>query len=465
MTIRLILRRALRTPAWKVLALGLGLATSSSVVRAGPSLVFSYETLNYGTSGTFLTGIRGDNVVGNYVIPGTTETGGIYYNLATKVWSPLPVATANGANFPGAIGSSPYGPNFGTPTGIMRAVGSYQTAASAPYDLSYLYDGAAAPGQQITSLAYPNPVGKQTLFTIAHSTFGHQAVGDYDTDLATGNAFIYDISSGTFTTNNIPGAISTTAYGIYGDKIAGGYAKAAIGGGLGPQHGYIYDQITGSYETYDHPGAIGTHFEGITGGGRTDEYNLVTNWISADGAVHPAVMHVDALGIVTWYEIDIPGQVVSSNSAYGDHVVGIYVLNGVTNGYIATIPGMYNPIRNTGTLTSSADNAAALSGGKGDDIVNSGAVEVTGTGGVGMRGETYGVLTNSGTVVATGLVGAAAEMHGRLRHLAEFRHLARPCRRRCPANGRRQLRQRDCEHRNHRRPDSGDSRAGEAVRE
>ena len=35
--------------------------------------------------------------------------------------------------------------------------------------------------------------GQQTLFTIAHSTFGHQVVGDYDTDLATGNAFIYDI--------------------------------------------------------------------------------------------------------------------------------------------------------------------------------------------------------------------------------------------------------------------------------
>ena len=44
-------------------------------------------------------------------------------------------------------------------------------------------------------------------------------------DLATGNAFIYDISTGAYTTNNIPGAISTTAYGIYGDKIAGGYGE------------------------------------------------------------------------------------------------------------------------------------------------------------------------------------------------------------------------------------------------
>jgi subtilase-type serine protease len=372
----------------------------------------SYETLNFGTFSTFLTGIRGDNIVGNYVIPGTTDTGGIYYNLATKTWSPMPVATENGANFPGAIGSSPYGPNFGTPSGILRVVGSYQTEASAPYDLSYIYDGAAAPGQQITNLAYPSTAGEQTLFTIAHSTFGHRVVGNYDTDLATGNAFIYDINTGAYTTNNIPGAISTTVYGIYGDKIAGGYAEAKIGGGPGPEHGYIYDLVTGTHRTYDHPRAIATHFEGITGAGRSGEYNLVANWISADGVVHPAIMHVDALGRETWHEIDIPGEVVSSNSAYGDKVVGIYVADGKTNGYVATIEGIYNPIRNTSTLTSGADNEAALSGSKGDDIVNSGTVNVSGQAGVGIRGETYGVLNNSGTVTASGLVGAAVEMHG-----------------------------------------------------
>lgn len=60
-----------------------------------------------------------------------------------------------------------------------------------------------------------------------------------------------------------------------------------------------------------------------------------------------------------------------------------------SSGFLATIPGMYNPIRNTGTLTSSAENEAALSGGKGDDIINSGTVQVSGKGGIGIRGETY----------------------------------------------------------------------------
>ncbi|WP_454917931.1 autotransporter outer membrane beta-barrel domain-containing protein [Xanthobacter sediminis] len=412
MKIRSISHGVSRARVRKLVALGLGVGGFAQAAQAEPprpARPTTYQTLNFGTNDTFLTGIRGDNIVGNYTIPGAGETGGLYYNMTTQTWSPMPEATANGANFPGAIGSSPYGPSFGNPDGVLRVVGSYQTATSAPYDRSYLYDGARAPGQQITTLVYP---GSGTLYTIAHSTFGNQVVGNYDTRLATGNAFIYNINTRTYTTNNIPGAISTTAYGIYGDKIAGGYGEVMVGGGLHAEHGYIYDQPTGTYVTYDHPGAVATHFEGITGAGRAGEYNLVTNWVTIDGVVHPAVMHVDAEGRVTWYDIDIPGAVVSSNSAYGDHVVGIYVDDSGINGYLATIPGMYNPIRNTGTLTSAADNAAALSGRKGDDIVNSGTIQVSGRGGIGIRGETYGVLTNSGTVVATGLVGAAVEMHG-----------------------------------------------------
>ncbi|MDR6950716.1 outer membrane autotransporter protein [Ancylobacter sp. 3268] len=394
------------------MAIGLGVGGIAQAAQAEvlhPATPTTYQTLNFGTSGTFLTGIRGANIVGNYTIPGAGETGGLYYNMATQTWSPMPQATANGANFPGAIGSSPYGPSFGNPGGILRVVGSYKTAASSPYDRSYLYDAARPAEQQITPLAYP---GAGTLYTIAHSTFGNKVIGNYDTRLATGNAFIYDIDTGTYTTNNIPGAISTTAYGIYGDKIAGGYGQIKVGDGIHAEHGYIFDQATGTYTTYDHPGAVATHFEGITGAGRSGEYNLVANWVTADGKVHPAVMHIDALGIATWHEIDIPGAVVSSNSAYGDKVVGIYVDSNGVNGYLATIPGIYNPIRNTGTLTSSAENAAALSGRKGDDIVNSGTVQVTGNGGIGLRGETYGVLTNTGTVNASGIAGAAVEMHG-----------------------------------------------------
>jgi hypothetical protein len=79
------------------------------------------------------------------VIPGTTETGGLLYIISTGIWTPFPEATANGANFLGAIVSSPYGPGFGSQFGILRAVGSYETQSSSPYDFGYLYDGAAGP--------------------------------------------------------------------------------------------------------------------------------------------------------------------------------------------------------------------------------------------------------------------------------------------------------------------------------
>jgi subtilase-type serine protease len=399
-----------------LLALGLGSTCLTPVAHADPT---SFITLDFGTTGTFLTGIRGDNIVGNYTIPENGTTGGLYYNLRTGLWSAMPVATPNGANYPGATGSSPYGPSFGNPGGVLRVVGSYLTSASDPYDLSYLYDAAAAPGEELTTLIYPD---SGTLFTIAHSTFGNQLVGNYDTDLATGNAFIYNIDTQQYVTNNVPGAVSTTAYGIYGDKIAGGFTEAEIGGGITPQHGYIYDQITQQFTQYDHPGVgvIATHFEGITGGGQPGTYNLVVNWVTDDGVVHPGVMHLDALGIPTWYEIDIPGNVVSSNSAYGDKVVGIYTDADGIHGYVATIDGIYNPTVNTTETTFTDSNAAFLDGVKGEDIINQANITATGELGVAMRGETYGVITNEATVTSSGVAGAAVEMHGKYGTLLNY---------------------------------------------
>ena len=41
--------------------------------------------------------------MGNYVIPGTTETGGLSYDMTTGLWTAMPVATENGANYPDAV--------------------------------------------------------------------------------------------------------------------------------------------------------------------------------------------------------------------------------------------------------------------------------------------------------------------------------------------------------------------------
>jgi subtilase-type serine protease len=163
---------SLRLVALLAVSVLTGLPLCSIAAPAGSPL--AYTTLNFGTNGTLLTGIRGNNIVGFYKILGTDENGGLLYNMSTGIWTPFPTATANGVNFPGAIDSSPYGPGFGSHFGILRAVGSYETQSSSPDDFGYLYDGAAEPNGNLTTLVYPSAVRAQTLSTIAHGTFGNQ---------------------------------------------------------------------------------------------------------------------------------------------------------------------------------------------------------------------------------------------------------------------------------------------------
>src|SRR5580704_7080217 len=396
------------TAAVRRLSLVVSALTGLAVCSLAPpaEAQFPYTTLNYGTTGTFLTGIRGNNIVGNYVIPASGQTGGLLYSLSTGIWTPFPVATTNGANFPGAIGSSPYGPSFGSQYGILNAVGSYKIQSS-PYNLSYLYNAAAAPAGNLTTLVYP---GASTLETIAHSTFGNQVVGNYDTRLATGNAFIYTISTGAYVTNDFPGAVSTTAYGVWGNKIAGGYTPP----GLGFERGYIYDEGTGVWTTYNHPGALVTHFEGITGGGRSGEYNLVADWVAFDGSQHASVLHIGADGSQTWIYFAVRNATLTSaNSIYENQVIGIYIdAPPLTNGYIITIPGIYDPILNAGVLNTSTPNIPALSGGSGDDIVNDGTIRTTAANSAGILSGDYGVITNNGSITVTGAGSAAVEMNG-----------------------------------------------------
>ena len=381
----------------------LGLCSLTGAAQAQ----LSFKTYQYGNSTiTTVTGIRGGNMTGNYSIPGTGgNTGGLLFGVPVDTIGPFPTATANQSNYPGALSSTPYGPGFGSSTGILRVVGSYITTASAPYDLGYLFDAALPSASQLTTLRHPSTPGNPTLYTIAHSNFGNQVVGNYDTMLATGNAFIYDIPTGTFTTNNKPGAVSTTAYGVYGNKIAGGYADPTL-------HGYVYDQSTGIFASYDVPGAIVTHFEGITSGGRANTYNLVADSLGIDGKQYAWAVHIDAAGVATWTEIAVPGaDVTSANSTYGGTVIGVYVEGGVTKSYTVNVPGLYNPVTNSANLMSSVAGALAING-AGDDVINNGSIRMTGSNAIGISNGTYGVVTNYGTIGVTGAGGIAVQMTG-----------------------------------------------------
>ena len=82
------------------------------------------------------------------------------------------------------------------------------------------------------------------------------------------------------------------------------------------------------------------------------------------------------------------------------------------NGYIITIPGIYDPILNAGVLNVSTPNIPALSGGSGDDIVNNGTIRTTAADSAGILSGAYGVISNNGSVAVTGAGSAGVEMNG-----------------------------------------------------
>jgi uncharacterized protein with beta-barrel porin domain len=389
-----------------------------SVSTAALAQALNFTTFgNPGSTVTTVTGIRGNGMTGDYTLGSGGATSGVLYTLPSVTNpAPYPTATSSGVNLTGATTNTPYGLSFGSANGIMRGTGSYKTTANGNGDLGYMYDGAGAPGQQLTTLIG----GPGAYNTIGHSTFGNQLVGNWDIGNANvGNAFLYNIATGTMTTINRPGPYtSTTAYGVYGNRIAGG---SSLGPGL--SRAYILNQDTGVYTDYDAPGAVPvvTHFEGITGGGRANTYNLVADSVDANGVVSAWVVHVDANGAATWIPLAVPGaSTTSANSIYGNTAIGVYVLNGVTSAFITTIPGIYNPITNNGALSIGTPGAVALQGIQGDDIVNNGTVTTTGVGSVAVNINTYGVVTNNGTIAVSGAGSSGVVMSGSFSSLLNY---------------------------------------------
>lgn len=388
-----------------------------SVSTAALAQALNYTTFgNPGSVVTTVTGIRGNNMTGDFTLGSGGATGGVLYTLPSLTPAPYPTATSSGVNLTGATTNTPYGPSFGSASGIMRGTGSYKTTANGSGDLGYLFDGANAPGQQLTTL-----IGGPGAFnTIGHSNFGNQLVGNWDTgNAAVGNAFLYNIATGSMTTINRPGPFtSTTAYGVYGNRIAGG---SSLGPGL--SRAYILNQDTGVYTDYDAPGVgtVVTHFEGITGGGRANTYNLVADSVDGNGVVSSWVVHIDENGAATWIPLAVPGaSVTSANSIYGSTAIGVFVQNGITSAFITTVPGIYNPITNNGALSTGTAGTTALQGIQGDDIVNNGTVTTTGVGSVAVNINTYGVVTNSGTIAVSGAGSTGVLMSGSFSSLLNY---------------------------------------------
>lgn len=349
----------------------LPLAGVACLLLFGTAKLSAVEYSSIAAPGIVVTGIRStsastDDVVitASYTSGGLTQ-GALYSGSLASVpaaligsWVPLTPVFAGQT----VTSTSLYGPNTSlfTPTigaGNVIAVGSYKYAegASGPgFDHGVIYQGSVAGGGTWTQIDATPLVGSGTLKnTIAHSNMGSLVVGNYDTDLATGNAFIYNMSNSSWTNLNPGSSVSTTAYGIWQNSatsftIAGGLSQLGSGG---LDEGYLvnYDSSSGlltNFKKFNYNNALATsmvsHFDGITK--TATGFNLTGDYVSTvDGPgaffasveVLPGGEFSDAI----WTDIAFPSaSETSGNTVVGNSVLGVYTGPGGVSSYVATVP-------------------------------------------------------------------------------------------------------------------------------
>jgi hypothetical protein len=262
-----------------------------------------------------------------------------------------------------------YGPD-GLPPSNVRIVGSYtkcEDEGTGVRNHGLLYEGptdGSGTWQTIDfplSAATPSPSpGEQVLNTIVHSTMGGLAVGNFDTNLLTGRAFVYDIAANSWVELKRPviPSVSITAYGIWYNggtsyTIAGGYSDANP---LGIDHGYLahWDSVTqqaSDWTSYDfdngpHTHVEVSHFDGITTDNQGGFY-LTGEWAGDQQQLGGFFAHVrrvphSAFGDARWRDIEYPSSVITTgNTVFENNVFGIYFVNldSPFSGYVATVQG------------------------------------------------------------------------------------------------------------------------------
>jgi hypothetical protein len=348
-------------------------------------------------------GIRNDaSNVGQYLICGTSNANGLLYvgpisggGQSYTVVYPGPKTTS----------TSVYGPDNPTGGGL-RLVGSYQinptgtvgTNMTPVFNYGFVWVGTAGnlpSGGSFTQIAYPGAT-----YQFTHSSMGNLAVGNADGPVQVGNqtlplgpgmAYIYNLINHSFVTPNIvyPGSKSNSAYGIWQNgptsyTICGGYSPVVTNNVMNQSlpltqgKGFLVDYDSSkntfsNWASFDYPnGPAGvnfiTHFEGISSI-QPGVYNLNADSVqsgsanAAQGSWVSVRRNSDGtFDKGTWVDLNYPNtpnSVTSSNSVYGNQVVGLVV--GV------------NPFAFQATLdiTFQLSNVIAANGGNGISISNS----------------------------------------------------------------------------------------------
>lgn len=303
-------------------------------------------------SRTLLTGIRETSNTGEYVITGFYE----YPNSTFPTTSFVFRGTLNGngkwyiLNFPSGPGNTVastnlYGPDvvYGNRDHCAKneryhIVGNY-TRVNETSTIGALFQGQldGNPGKWTTII--PSPLSSDpVLNTICHSTMGNLIVGNYDTILIQGRAFIYDICSKTYYDIVKPNALSITAYGIW--QISNN--KYVICGGFfnipGAEGGYLviwnnktkrFSHWTEYYFNNNPVKSIVTHFDGISSDG-CNGFTLTGDYIEIGNEPKAFFAHVrrDCNGFskkANWKTLAFEGTLgISGNSVSEYVVIGVY---------------------------------------------------------------------------------------------------------------------------------------------
>jgi hypothetical protein len=360
-------------------------AIPSVVVIAAFAAIHCQAAVSYSTilaNNQSITGVRGyDNT--SVILTGSAQSGGVTVGMwwlgslqsgAGTTYTPTPnfsgqtVTTsifysANTAMFDPSLGSN------------IFITGSYQYSESSVLNHGFLYRGPLDGSGTWRQIDVPSSaVGGATVEdTIPHSVMGDLVVGNYDLQgvPASGNAFIYRISTDTWTVMAIDGSTAnlTSAYGIWQNgpdsyTIVGGSKH----GGVNKAFLVDYQPSTGLFTHltfFDYQQVAGlTHFEGITGvsGG----YNVVGGVTS--GAVYAFIARKSdgSFAKPVWTPIVYPGSsVTTGDTVYQDIAMGIYQVSGVSGvrSYTANVdphPGVAVSVSKSGnnatfTITNTGD--------------------------------------------------------------------------------------------------------------
>jgi hypothetical protein len=310
-----------------------------------------FQEFNYPAAGatdsTFLTGIRSTAASENVFITGVFKPldSGTTQGLLYKGSIAANTGEWNLINVPNATSTSLYSvADIGN--NLIRVVGSYKTTETQSLDLGCFYEGTISGNGKWLQLDPSSLVsnGDQVLNVIAHSVHGDIIVGNFDTKLISGRAFIYNITSKKFIEILYPNATSITAYGVWHNNdtsytICGGFSD--IGDSDVPKgiaNGLIFDydsktEAFSAFTSYSYKNqpkrSIFYHFSGITKVGK-NSYALSAWVIDPNGTGSGARTIArrkrnGTFGKSKFTRWDYPNALITtSNSVWNDWIIGVF---------------------------------------------------------------------------------------------------------------------------------------------